>query len=178
MLEGWGGGGAIYVNGGSATLTSCTFTKNTVISPNQTNGGGAINVNGGSATLTRCNFTDNYADDCSGHGGAIKINGGSATLTGCTFTGNRASAASPPCIATGGAIYLSSSNVILRRCTFSGNYAVYGAGSYGGAIFSTAAAPRSQVAHSQATLRYTRPRKVARCTLGWGQRRCSKAARS
>ncbi|MBI5761932.1 MAG: thrombospondin type 3 repeat-containing protein [Planctomycetes bacterium] len=82
-------GGGMLNNGGSPTITNCTFGGNA------TNGGfgkgGGIYNNGGSPTITNCTFSGNAANGGSSEGGAMYIGGGSPTIRNCTFSGNTAS---------------------------------------------------------------------------------------
>jgi predicted outer membrane repeat protein len=115
------GGGAIHINGGNATLTDCTFNGNTATG----NGGGAIDIVGGAhATFTECTFNGNTA----GYGGAIRINEGNATLANCMFINNTAS------YGGGGAISIQDGNATLTDCTFNGNTVPGGQTNGGGAI--------------------------------------------
>jgi predicted outer membrane repeat protein len=132
-----GHGGALYVAGGSVTLTNdnlywnsafglngygggiggvgvtisgCTFTSNSA-----TSGGG---IDGSNMTVSNCTFASNSALG----GGAIR--GSSMDVSGCTFTGNTA--------ARGGAIYLDlTGNFIIDKSTLTGN----SASSFGGGIY-------------------------------------------
>jgi len=101
-------GGAI-ANGGTLTLTGCTFISNTA----SYSGGAIENVN--TLIANYCTFTNNVAiAEC---GGAIS-SGASVTLTACTFTGNIAKNDS------GSAIWMIyEGNLIATACNFIGNTA-------------------------------------------------------
>jgi predicted outer membrane repeat protein len=112
-------GGAIYVDHGSATLSHCTFSKNTAGASFGTPGtGGAIHVYG-TATLSNCIFSENTAAGGNGnaYGGAILV-WGTVTLSNCIFSKNTAQYA-------GGALYFNSdgkvnSNGLLKNCSLLG----------------------------------------------------------
>jgi hypothetical protein len=78
-----GGGGAVYVHGGSATFSSCSFVKNTATGNDY--GGGAVLMEGGSVTFSSCSFVKNTATGDFG-GGAVAVYGeGSARIFNCSF---------------------------------------------------------------------------------------------
>lgn len=79
---GYGIGGAIFIYGGTLTLTDCLFYNN-----RGPLGGGAILNLGGTLTLNQCTLTGNYSDG--GNGGAISSDG-SLTINQSTITGNSA----------------------------------------------------------------------------------------
>ena len=103
--------GAI-TNGGTLTVTNCTFSGNSAGS------GGAIS-NGGTLTVTNSTFSGNSAVF---RGGAIS---GGATVINCTFSGNRAGRVGGEFIirGVGGAI---SGGGTVTNSTFSGNSATLG----------------------------------------------------
>ena len=77
-------GGAIYNQGGTATIETSTFTGNKVIGTFSS--GGAVAVNGGRVTFNGGALRQNEARD----GGALLIGSGSvATLTGVTLENNK-----------------------------------------------------------------------------------------
>ena len=105
-------GGGI-ANGGTATLTTVTFSSNSA------NVGGGIGIfNSGTATLTNVTLSGNSAQV----GGGI-ANGGTATLTNATFSGNKHAA-------NGGGFYHELGTTTLTNITFSGNSATSGGGFY------------------------------------------------
>ena len=87
--SGTSGGGGIYNNGGTMTVTNSTLSGNSAI-----NGGGGIYNNGGTVTVTNSTLSGNSATN---GGGGIYNNGGTVTVTNSTLSGNSAS--------TGGGIY-------------------------------------------------------------------------
>jgi len=125
-------GGGMSTNGGSPTVTSCTFSANSAVE----GGGGMFNQNNSSPTVTNCTFSRNEAGGmynlfsnptvigCTFRGNSISNKGGgmwnsstsSPIVTDCTFTGNSANA--------GGGMYnLATSSPAVTNCTFSGNSA-------------------------------------------------------
>lgn len=74
-------GGAIYLNGGTIDLDSCTFSNNEA-----TTNGGAIQTNGGTLKAYNCNFLENKSTKT---GGTIQA-AGATTLhfNQCTFVDN------------------------------------------------------------------------------------------
>ena len=101
--------------GGSATLTACTLSRNSV---SGSGGGGGV-YNDGTAALTGCTFTSN-AD--SGLGGGGVYNSGTAALTNCTFTGNISEFGGGVC---NGISFVSSvsGTMTLTNCTLTQNVA-------------------------------------------------------
>jgi CSLREA domain-containing protein len=98
-------GGGMANEGGTATLTGCTFTAN----ESGHSGGGMSNYMG-AATLTDCTFSSNRAIRQLGGG---LYSGGTATLLSCTFSGNVS-------LYSGGGM-LGSGTFALTNCTFSAN---------------------------------------------------------
>ena len=120
-----GGGSAITVEGGTATVSDSTFTGNSGPS------GGAIYIYSNSTfkvgmSIDRCTFNGNAAVPFSG--GAIAVvllnSGSSVSITNDTFTGNSATGAT----GQGSAIYVGASPVTITNCTISGNNAAAGGG--------------------------------------------------
>ena len=114
-------GGAIYVNGGSLSLTLCGLHDNEVFGP--IGGGGAIRVQNADVSISLCTFNDNV----SGYdGGAISSGGGHLAVGGSTFSGNQAR--------YGGAVRVINGPFDIASCTFSNNVASGGESPEGGAI--------------------------------------------
>jgi len=99
------GGGGIFINFSSPTLTNCSFSSNAAIN------GGGIFSNVSYPILTNCSFSGNTA----GYGGGIFIYGSSLTLMNCSFSGNAA--------INGGGIFITSSfpSSVLTNCILWGN---------------------------------------------------------
>jgi predicted outer membrane repeat protein len=119
------GGGGVFNNASSPTLTNCVFQSNTAL------GGGAIANQDSNPVLTNCLFQNNVAlfPDFALGGGAIFNFNSSPTLTNCVFQNNSA--------AFGGAIYgNNNSNPSLTNCLLRSNLATNG-----GAIFNTGSSP-------------------------------------
>lgn len=123
-----GGGSAITVEGGNATVSDSTFTGNTGPS------GGAIFIYGNSTfkvsmSIDRCTFNGNSAVPY--YGGAIAVEslnaGSNVSITNDTFNGNTATGPT----GQGSAIYVGASPVTIANCTIAGNNAVAG----GGAVY-------------------------------------------
>ena len=105
-------GGGMYNDGGSPTVTHCTFTGNASYF-----GGGGMYNKFSSPTVINCTFLVNKAGL---GGGMYNILSGPA-VTSCTFSGNVANA--------GGGMYNHNrGSPTLINCTFSGNEAAYGGG--------------------------------------------------
>ncbi len=76
------GGGAMYVNGGTANISGSTFSSN-----NGQGFGGAIEVAAGQVTIENSTFQRNR----SSNGGVISIGGGTVTMTHLTMLDNSSS---------------------------------------------------------------------------------------
>ena len=109
-------GGMYNYDGSSPTLTNCTFTNN---SASGDDGGGMANEDASSPTLTNCTFTSNSSSDDGG--GMSNANNSNPTLTDCTFTSNSTNDG-------GGGMFNVGSNPTLTNCTFTGNWAKGGGG--------------------------------------------------
>jgi fibronectin-binding autotransporter adhesin len=129
-------GGAIYSPAGQITLTDTTFNGNGATR------GGAVIILGGSLSISNCKFIGNGA---SGAGGAI-FNAGSAAIDVSSFSSNTittsvdlVSADPTGSVVNGGAISNSgaSATITLTNCTLINNSAaVFGAGTvYGIGIY-------------------------------------------
>jgi len=75
------GGGGIFCNGSSPTITNCSITGN-----NAVNNGGGIRLGNSSSILTNCIITKNNA----GYGGGIFCQQSSPSLINCTIAQNMA----------------------------------------------------------------------------------------
>ncbi|MHC4642200.1 MAG: right-handed parallel beta-helix repeat-containing protein [Planctomycetota bacterium] len=119
-------GGGLYSDQSVLTLTSCTFTDNSVIGimfPRQYPGyGGGMYNYQSSLNLTNCVFNENLADY--GDGGGIYNINSELIITHCKFSENSASW-------DGGGMYNYQSNPTLSNCTFSENSTEQ----FGGGIF-------------------------------------------
>jgi CSLREA domain-containing protein len=108
-----GGGGALYVRGGTTTVSGSLFQGNI-----STNSGGAI-WNTNMLVMTDSSLVDNHADN---EGGAIVNAFHSGTLDNVTFQGNSAP--------NGGAIYNDRADLVVRRSRLEDNAAGRGGGVY------------------------------------------------
>jgi predicted outer membrane repeat protein len=118
-----GGGGALYINGGTATVDTTSFSANTANYM-----GGAINVSVGIVTLANSAVYSNSASS----GGGI-YNSGTLTITGSTVSGNTASSISGP---EGGGVQ-NQGTLSIVGSTISGNTSNGGGGdTSGGGIWS------------------------------------------
>ena len=113
------GGGGIYNDGGTLTLTNCALSRNRAFG----NGGGIYNAGTATLTMEDCTLTYNLADALAS-GGAI-FNAGTATLANCTLSENGGHSAGGGLANTGTAT--------LTNCLLSGNWAGDSGG--GGGIF-------------------------------------------
>lgn len=133
-----GSGGAIYQDGGTLMIDTCTFDSNEAGLGG--GNGGAISAVGGSFTIRNSTFHNNRAGIGGGDGGALfsELSVGTVKITHCTFSGNRAgdgSAEPNQSGGDGGAIYLGSGSLTLENTTITGNAAgdgISGAESEGG----------------------------------------------
>jgi MYXO-CTERM domain-containing protein len=109
--------GVLRNDGGTTTLTRCTFSGNQGV-----NGGALENTGSGTLTIRDSTFSKNTA---AGAGGAIRLIGasGSVSLFNCTLSGNSAGT-------EGGGIASDSQNTVLNNVTITGN----SAGSRGGGL--------------------------------------------
>ncbi len=110
-------GGGMYSEGGSPTVTNCTFIYN------EARSGGAICCGDSSSIISTCKFSGNRAYD---GGGMYNSPEGNPTIINCTFKGNHASR-------HGGGIYNQFGSPTLTNCKIVGNTAgeqgsVYGEG--------------------------------------------------
>jgi predicted outer membrane repeat protein len=103
------GAGAVYVDSGSATFSSCSFVGNTATDCDE-DGGGAVYVDSGSATFSSCSFVSNTGDDDE-DGGAVFVNDGLATFSSCSFVNNTAGDG-------GGAVSVYSGSARFVNCSF------------------------------------------------------------
>ncbi len=91
-LSGPSGGGAIYLNNVTATISRSTFTGNQATSSSLGAAhGGAILFNTGSLTIDHSTFTTNQASGSYARGGAIYVDSGALELHYSRLTGNQAS---------------------------------------------------------------------------------------
>jgi predicted outer membrane repeat protein len=117
-----GGGGIKNKNGGTLTITSCTFSGNDASSAGNGDRGGI--ENDGTLTITASTFSGNFGDQ---GGGIANFFGGTLSVTGSTFSGNSASYNGNLGSNGGGISNIGTLNV--TGSTFSGNSAkVYGGG--------------------------------------------------
>lgn len=112
-------GGAIWVSGGSLTMTGSIIAGNETLT-GQTNNGGGIRALNTAVSLTTVAMLDNVADD---EGGDVYAVGGTLGLDDCDFDGGRAS--------LGGSVYMRRSSANIS------DSALYGASasSLGGVLY-------------------------------------------
>lgn len=113
-----GVGGGMRIEGGSPSVTGCTF------SGNQAPSGAGMYISGSTATITACTFSGNTAN---GMGGGLLVDNASPALTGCTFSANEASDG-------GGGVWVYSGSPILTACTFVDNEAINSSANGGGIL--------------------------------------------
>ncbi len=114
------GGGGLYDDGGTATLSVCTISGNSASAI----GGGVLN-HGGTTTLNSTILSGNSAGT---NGGGVYTANGTTTLTSCTVSGNSASS-------SGGGLYSTDATTTLTYSTIRGNSALKSGGgvaSFGG----------------------------------------------
>ena len=110
----YGGGGAIFSDGGVLTITNSRFYDSS------TTNGGAILADGGTLDITDSTFDGNYGF----RGGAINSQGATVTITTTTISGNDANR-------NGGGIQAEGGSLDVIDSIISGN----GPADYGGGIF-------------------------------------------
>jgi len=114
-------GGLLYQNGGSVTMTRCSFSGGVA------KNGGAVYAEGATVTATGCTFTNGKAT----YGGSnLYLLKSTSEFVDCEFTLNNATTNS-----FGGNLYAQSNSAVLKNCTVTG-----GKSGYGGAIYSTGTA--------------------------------------
>ena len=114
-------GGAIYMEGGTLTLTDVMISMSTC------NDGGALQLQAGTVTAANCTFFDNRARD---DGGALDIKtGASFTATNSTFYENVCGLGGSAGNSTGstGGILRSKGTASFEHCTFARNESAGGA---------------------------------------------------
>lgn len=109
IVNGKGPSKGAIINGGTLTMTNCTFKQNKA--PDR---GGAI-YNSQTLSLAKCTFESNSA---SNYGGAV-YNEGKLNIYGTIFKYNKASAAD----SAGGSIFINTGTVIINKSQFTGNTA-------------------------------------------------------
>jgi hypothetical protein len=113
-----GYGAGMYNQGGSPTVTNCTFRENST----NNKGGGMFNSSHSRPALTNCSFSRNAAGIDGG--GMYNSSHSSPVLTNCSFSGNAAST-------DGGGMYNSRVNSTMFNCNFNSN----SAGDDGGGMY-------------------------------------------
>ncbi|MGP1603146.1 MAG: right-handed parallel beta-helix repeat-containing protein [Treponema sp.] len=110
-------GGAIRLNGGSASLSNVTISGCKAITSGGCTGqgGGIYAEDGGTLTLNNSTIKDCEA---TASGGAICATGGTINLTGCTITGNKANNGGAIHInKNGGGVYASGGSLVITSST-------------------------------------------------------------
>ena len=107
-----GGGGAIFLTGGTLLVTDTTFRD--VSAPHA----GAVGVSGGRASFERCEFLGNRATD--GDGGALLISGGVVDVSRSVFAENAATGSGGAIRMAGGALELSDHTTVVNNHASSG----------------------------------------------------------
>jgi hypothetical protein len=115
-------GGAIY-NAGTLTLSNCTLSGNTTLTPagKLFQGGAIYNTAFATMTLNNCTVTNNS----SGQGGGI-FNAGTMTISGCSVTSNTVAFA----VAFQGGGVFNAGTLAIVSSTVTGNSSGNGAGIY------------------------------------------------
>jgi hypothetical protein len=131
-----GTGGAMYNEGGDATLRNCIFTENSAVG----RGGAIMNEFGASPTLEDCTITGNAAG---GDGGGIFNDTSTMTATRVTFTSNTSDS-------NGGGTYNDFGTVTFTSCTWRLNTATGVGGGIAAANFSNGAIRRCTFDRNQA----------------------------
>ena len=121
-----GGGGGIYCDNSSPTITNCTITDNTGYGL----GGGGIYCEQSNPTITNCKISGNSIYARSQGGGGIYCYRSNPKISNCTITGNTGDE-------KGGGIYCKGSSPTITNCTIIGNSAMR----YGGGIYCDESSP-------------------------------------
>jgi hypothetical protein len=114
------GGGGLFNQGGTMTVTGATVSNNAASGPGGS-GGGAFNSGDGELTIRSSTFTSNTSNRA---GGGIEVNGGTVTLEDVDFASNNAGT-SP---GNGGALHVTTGTVNATSGEVTGNMAVEGGG--------------------------------------------------
>jgi predicted outer membrane repeat protein len=117
ITNGYGSGGAIFLEGSNPTISYCTITDCFA-----THDGGAIHCLYSEPVIVNCTFKDNSAGN---YGGAVYYYASTGIVENCTFTGNSAK--------FGGAVhtqyeYYPYGRLAIANCTFIANSATNGGG--------------------------------------------------
>ena len=131
-------GGAVYIAGGSASISNTTFTANTAAAsvgaggPDASAFGGALYVAAGEVVMNTSTVNNNIATgplewDYGSYGGGVYVAGGTVTLSNDTVQSNSANENS----AFGGGLYIAGGTVTLSNDTVESN----SASSAGGGVY-------------------------------------------
>jgi PKD domain/HYR domain len=117
------GGGGLYNNGGTVSITNSTFANNSASGGNASEGGGLFN-NRGTVSITNSTFASNSASGGSGAGGGgLQNHCGIVNITNSTFANNSG-------IGGGGGLANDCGAVSITSSTFASNSAIRGGGIY------------------------------------------------
>jgi hypothetical protein len=122
-----GRAGAMWIEGGTAELTGCTFQGN---SAGWT--GGALEIRSSNATLTDCQFLQNQILETGGAGGGMYIGQSTGRLDRCLFQANTTPLTDGTWESLGGALDSSSTTLTVRNTVFKANLSDYSAIFIGG----------------------------------------------
>ncbi len=136
-------GGAVYIAGGTASISDSTFEGNAAegglntgaaTGPGGAGFGGALYVAGGKVVITTTNINGNQAiagaDGTGGisYGAGLYVAGGTLNVANCTLDSNTASESANN--GSGGGLYVAAGAVTLTNCAVESNTATYGGGIY------------------------------------------------
>lgn len=111
-------GGGLWVNGGSVSVTDCSFVGNSVIGTyTGTAGGGGVALSGCQAAVERSRIVANESPQ---NGGGLMINEANVSVTDCLLAGN---SATDSYYGDGGGVYTHDADGILTRNVLVGNRA-------------------------------------------------------
>jgi WD40 repeat protein len=114
-----GGGGAVNVVQGIATITDSTLSNNTTTNA----AGGALYISGGTTTLTNTTLSGNSVPIGSWSGGGIFLATGTLNINGGTISGNTGR--------NGGGVFVSNGTITIDGTLFENNTA----GNHGGGFY-------------------------------------------
>ncbi|GHV74836.1 hypothetical protein AGMMS49940_21380 [Spirochaetia bacterium] len=112
----YGGGGGVYVSGGTFTMSGGEISGNTATASTSQNSsyGGGVYISGGTFTMSGGKISENTASSSSSsasysYGGGVYVNGGTFTMSGGEIGGNTASSSSSSTsYSYGGGVYIGS----------------------------------------------------------------------
>ena len=120
---------AIYMTGGSFTLTDCKGVGTITHASSKT--GRGVYVSSGTFNMYGGSITGNKAQDAKGRGGGVYVDGGEFTMSGGTIGGTKTGETNTATYGGGGVYVIGSSSTFeMTDGSITGNNAAYGGGVY------------------------------------------------